>query len=201
MSFTIYPPHYITLQCALSRILILCQLPKTCFFFCPSVTLSVMKTLSYWSNALAKWWPLGLRSLKRLRKVTENVNLIIFWMFSWFAYDLPDCAVQRFKMAFRYLCTLPEKATLIPLIEKKANARAFCFWKKIKGQINSWIEIWWYYSTFRQWEDCCVRGWLLGSLDGQSCFPQPFPLTYYIQCNKNLLSYALLDFDLLVDWL
>ncbi len=179
--------------------LILCQLPKTCFFL--SVCNVICdENIELLEQCLAKWWPLGLRSPKMLRKVTENVNFIIFWMFSWFAYDLPDCAVQRFKMAFRYLCALPEKATLIPLI-KKANARAFCFWKKSKGQINSWIEIWWYYSTFRQWEDCCVRGWLLGSLDGQSCFPQPFPLTYYIQCNKNLLSYALLDFDLLVDWL
>ncbi len=88
-------------------------------------------------------------------------------------------------MAFRYLCTFPEKATLIPLKEKKQMPVLFVFGKKSKGQINSWIEIWWYYSTFRQWEDCCVRGWLLGSLDGQSCFPQPFPLTYYIQCKKS----------------
>lgn len=89
-------------------------------------------------------------------------------------------------MAFRYLCTFPRKGDFNPFERKKSKCPCFLFLeKKSKGQINSWIEIWWYYSTFRQWEDCCVRGWLLGSLDGQSCFPQPFPLTYYIQCKKS----------------
>lgn len=97
-------------------------------------------------------------------------------------FQIALCNVSRWR--FVTSVRFPEKATLIPLKEKK-QMPVLLFLEKSKGQINSWIEIWWYYSTFRQWEGCCVRGWLLGSLDGQSCFPQPFPLTYYIQCKKS----------------